>query len=98
MSDKKVPPNLEKLLHDCVIEAGWPAEIMAVLRVEVTDDGYGVSYPNEVKEQVHDLEYGYLSVPPRPAIRKFMERAAEPALTSTGDDILDETLFKSGLL
>lgn len=98
MSDSNLLKELEALLHKLVIQAGWPAEIMAALRVEITDDGADVTYSDTIKEQVHDLEYGFFEVPPRPAIRKFKELASEMVTSGQLEKTLDDTLLKGDLL
>lgn len=67
------------------VTAGWPREIVALLRVEYGEDGFEVT--NEDHPAVMDFEYGTQDAPPSPVIREFKRRMPQIA-----DDTLSEMI------
>ena len=85
---------LTELLHTLAMDAGWPAEVIAVLKISVSEDGtMYVDYPEEYSEQIGDLEYGDINGLPNAVIRPFIARAGSVinpiVATAAVNDFLD---------
>jgi len=51
---------------------GWPEEVTVQLSITYKDGYHQIAYPDKIKDQVLDLEYGTIDSPPSPALRTFM--------------------------
>lgn len=65
-------PVLEDNLKEFAETAGWPANIVKALSVDFNGDNLLVKYPEELSDQIDDLEYGKMYGVPNPAIRPFI--------------------------
>ena len=68
-------PILEENLRLAADAGGWSDEIISKLSVEYKDGALSITYPDELEQQIQDLEYGSEGIPPRPVIRSFIYRA-----------------------
>jgi hypothetical protein len=75
----------------------WPENIINSIRVVVKDDKIVLEYPESLKKQIQDLEYGKFTNPPSAAIRQFTGRIADttagPALATTIIDLVDKVFL-----
>ena len=69
---------LDSLLQSLAIKSGWPEDIVFKLNVIVdSDETIRVHYPDDIKQEVEDLENGRPGETPNAAIRPFLLRAPE---------------------
>lgn len=66
------PLTLE--LRSMANAAGWPAYLISVLMVDYEDGDLVINYPEDVKEQIENLEYGDINSLPTPVLRPFSYR------------------------
>lgn len=66
-------------LRSQCIASGWDKSVADRIKVTFSSKGFKVIYPDEVKRDVENLEYGTPSSQPTAAIRKFMNRLDKPA-------------------
>lgn len=86
-------PILQKNLQEDAATAGWPANIVQSLTVDFDGSNLSVKYPDELADQIDDLEYGKPFGLPNAVIRPFVY-SSEPYIrdvlvTRTLDLILD---------
>lgn len=55
--------------------SGWPSHIIADLEVSYSDGDLEVQYPEEISEEVGNLEYGDINSLPNAVIRPFILRS-----------------------
>jgi len=71
---EKASEQLTPMLQQLAIAAGWPADVAFSLSVKPKDGELHVSYPEELDEQINNLEYGTPSSAPASVIRPFVAR------------------------
>ena len=88
---------LKPILQDNLIEAattaGWPEHIVRSLTVDFNGESLLVKYPEELVQEIDDLEYGKPFGLPNPVIRSFVYNSEpyirEVLVCRTLDLILD---------
>lgn len=68
----RLQPILQSNLQDYVQEAGWPPHLISAVTVDFDGSNLSVKYPDELANEVDDLEYGKPYSVPKPAIRPFI--------------------------
>lgn len=71
--NRKLNP-LSNDLRSSALSSGWPVSTSMSLAVEMKDGKIGVSYPDEIRDEVHSWEYGTETRRPHAVIRRFMNR------------------------
>lgn len=61
-------------LRRSAASAGWPADLVNTMKVELKNNAVTVTYPDELRNQIHDFEYGNERRRPTAVIRRFMNR------------------------
>ena len=69
---KHAAERLTPKFHEMAFSAGWPADVVIQTSVEEADGQIYVEYPDVIKAQVEDLEYGTPTSAPSPVIRGFL--------------------------
>lgn len=72
VKSKLTPLNSE--LRRSATASGWPKDIANLMSVEMTSSGIEISYPDEFRDTIHELEYGNERTRPTAVIRRFMNR------------------------
>lgn len=67
-------PILEYNLRIAADAGGWPDDIIKQLTVEYDNGNLSIGYPDNLTQQVQDLEYGKEGAPPKPVLRNFIYR------------------------
>jgi hypothetical protein len=76
-------------LHDMARSANWPGDLINSLEV-INDNGFiYVSYPNQFKERIENLEYGNRNDAPNAVIRPFINREVYTLAKETKSGIMD---------
>ena len=65
-------PVLEENLKKFAQTAGWPPNIVNSLSIDFNGDDLLVKYPDEMSDEIDDLEYGKPYSVPKAAIRPFI--------------------------
>lgn len=81
-------PILQSNLTSDATTAGWPANIVSALVVDFDGSNLSVKYPDELANQIDDLEYGKPFGLPNPVLRPFVYRSE----TYIEDVIVSRTL------
>jgi hypothetical protein len=63
---------LEENLKEFAETAGWPPNIVNSLSIDFNGDDLLVKYPDEMSNEIDDLEYGKPYSVPKAAIRPFI--------------------------
>jgi hypothetical protein len=71
---QKAAERLTPEFRDLALAAGWPSNIVFQISVEFFEGALYIDYPEELKEEVEDLEYGTPKSAPNAVIRPFMAR------------------------
>jgi len=71
---------------------GWPEEVINQVKVEISESGFGFSYPENVQDLIMNLEYGNFETPPKAAMRNFQARTGKETAS-----LVVEKLIKDGL-
>jgi hypothetical protein len=74
---KPLKAQLTKELRVDAKRAKWPANLVKTLSISIKSSMIYVQYPNDLAEQIEDLEYGNKGQTPKPVIRFFMDRHAD---------------------
>lgn len=72
VSNRLVPLSGE--LRSSAASAGWPANIAQFMTVEMKNNSIEITYPDEFRDVIHELEYGTETRRPTAVIRRFMNR------------------------
>lgn len=70
----KAAERLTPEFRQLALNAGWPAGVVLQMTVEAFEGALYVDYPEELKDEVEDLEYGTPKSAPNAVIRPFMAR------------------------
>jgi hypothetical protein len=65
-------PMLEEKLKETAQTAGWPPNIVNAISIDFNGDDLLVKYPEELSDEIDDLEYGKPYSVPKAAIRPFI--------------------------
>lgn len=90
-------PVLTRDLRAAARKAGWPATIVRSLSVVISGTTISVTYPDAIKEQVENLEYGTPDVSPKPIFRTFTSRHENLIAQTVAEGALNH-LFATGVL
>jgi hypothetical protein len=66
---------LNNLLREMSQAAGWPKEVTDSLYVDFDGERLSVAYPDDMTDEIMDLEYGRGSMLPNSVIRAFIYRS-----------------------
>ena len=88
---------LTKALRQAALAAGWNSMIVDQLTVVAADSGISIEYPEGISDEVEDLEYGTLGVPPLPVFRTFLTKNSAVFENSVSESVVNN-LFDSGVL
>lgn len=69
------PSTLE--LRSMALASNWPRNIVSSLTVEHENGELVINYPEELAEQIENLEYGDINSLPTPVLRPFIYRAQQ---------------------
>jgi hypothetical protein len=78
--------SLTAELRRHALNRGWPSEIVNSLAVVKNGGLLDITYPEQFRTQIENLEYGDGPNPPSPVLRSFNYRADQLA-----EDIYEET-------
>jgi hypothetical protein len=69
-------PKLETLFTKLAVSSGWPSNIIEAVTVVINPDlSLTLEYPDTLKDQIENLEYGAIGEIPNAVIRPFMLRS-----------------------
>ena len=74
------------------LESGWPSRIISQLEVRTSGDEMYVYYPDDIKEDVENLEYGDINSLPNAVIRPFLLRAGQLEESKSSSLLIEELL------
>lgn len=94
---KSMEPVFTRDLRAAARKAGWPASITRSLSVVISGTSINVVYPEAVKEQVENLEYGTPDVSPKPIFRTFTTKHENLIAQTVAEGTLNH-LFATGVL
>lgn len=87
--------RLTKDFQTHALKYGWNKTLVSQMSVILDDeDTVVIQYPDSLRDQVEDLEYGELGEPPAPAIRTFKNIIKEFVHNSMEDAVVN-SLFDS---
>lgn len=89
---KAMAPKFTLMLRKDAVAAGWPAKCVNKLTVVVTSDGITIEYPEDLAEEIEDLEYGTYTTSPSPVMRSFIERHTEELGTELANSTIEYLL------
>jgi hypothetical protein len=96
---ENIVPPLEEYLRTIAYNSGWPANFIANLNISVDEDyTLSISYPDDMEDEIGDLEYGNLNALPNAVIRPFLLRAPDVINQILQDVILPQLLADLGVL
>ena len=96
-ADSLVGPLTEQL-RMMAFYSGWPANFIQSLSVKVAEDyTLYVDYPEDMSDDIGDLEYGGLNSLPNAAIRPFMMRAHFTINKALEDELVPKLLEQLGM-
>jgi hypothetical protein len=64
-------PELNDAWTDKSKNFGWDTQLSALVKVEPSEGGLSVTYPEDSATQIEDAEYGFKAQPPKAALRDF---------------------------
>jgi len=79
-------------LRNAALNAAWPSMIVSNMSVVVKDSKLVIDYPEDLQEEINDLEFGTGPTPPASVIRPFLNRTDEYISEIFGTDLIDEFL------
>jgi hypothetical protein len=98
-SIKELIVPLTEYLRMTAYNSGWPAHLVQKMNVTFDNDyNLLVDYPDDVKEDIEDLEYGDLNGLPNAAIRPFLLRAPGMIGLVLEQKILPSMLLEMGVI
>jgi hypothetical protein len=92
---KSAAQQLTLELRDLAVEAGWPLNVAASLSVALINGNLNIDYPEELDNQIQDLEYGSSNTPPKSVLRKFMYRTESITSQILGGEVLDNLIMEA---
>jgi len=85
--------RLTSLLRDFAYRAEWPVDVIIQLSVKVEESNLVVSYPDEIHDEVNDLEYGTSGTSPRAVLRPFVSRLGSFLEQEVSEGVIDTLAF-----
>jgi len=85
----KIQNELTNLLKVDAILALWPKNIAAKLKVVITKSEIIITYPDNLSQQVEDLEYGSKDTTPLPVFRRFITKHGNVISNNIADSTLN---------
>jgi len=73
-ASEKASEQLTPMLQKFALAAGWPADVALSLSIKPQDGELHVSYPEELDDEVNNLEYGTPNSASSSVIRPFVAR------------------------
>lgn len=89
---KRVIPGLNASLKTYASSAGWPEKVVAAMYVEFDGGDIFINYPENLADEIDDLEYGKPFGLPNPVIRPFIERNKSVVVDVLANITLDKIL------
>jgi hypothetical protein len=86
---ESVTHELTMSLHETARAANWPGELINALEVINDNGSVYVSYPDQLKQRIEDLEYGSTNESPNSVIRPFINRAVSTLSNETKNGVMD---------
>ena len=86
---ESVTHELTMSLHETARAANWPGELINALEVINDNGSIYVSYPDQLKQRIEDLEYGSSKESPNSVIRPFINRAVTTLSNETKNGVMD---------
>lgn len=90
-------PLLTQQLRMRARAAQWPSDITNSLDVVPNGGAISISYPEDLKTKVEDLEYGGMSSMPNPVLRPFSSFAAEYLASVLKNRVAEDFLENGGI-
>lgn len=90
-------PLLTKELRRRARAAEWPSDVINSLDVIPNGGAISISYPEDLKTKVEDLEYGSMSSMPNPVLRPFSSFAAEYLASVLKNRVAKDFLENGGI-
>ena len=85
----KIQNELTNLLRVDAVLALWPKNIASKLKVVITKSEIIITYPNNLAQQVEDLEYGSKETTPLPVFRRFIAKHGNVISNNIADSTLN---------
>lgn len=82
-------PQLEYQFASLAELNGWPDSITTQMSISYENGVLSITYPDSIKEQVDNLEYGSEGQPPRALIRNFTHRSEDAIRKVLANNTLD---------
>lgn len=79
------------------LSAGWPKTYASQLSVRVDKSNIYIDYPENLAQDIEDLEYGSKDQPPTPVLRLFVDRHSDDFQNVFAESSINH-LFDSGVL
>ena len=102
LSDKTADTLIDPLttqLRLIARESGWPARLIQGLTVTVDDTHtLYVDYPDELREDIENMEYGDINGLPNAAIRPFIFRAPKLVEEIIREQTLQDLFIQAGVI
>lgn len=96
---KELIEPLTNLLHSLAEKSGWPEDIILSLSVELNEDfEIFVNYPDSMRQEIEDLEYGAFQGLPNAVIRPFIYRAPSIIKQILEEQIIPELFYSLGIM
>ena len=90
---------LTELLHSLASTSGWSPSIVSALKVNINEKHeLFVDYPDALKEEIEDLEYGAFGKLPNAVIRPFILRAPDIISNILETHIVSELFYSMGVI
>jgi hypothetical protein len=90
-------PLLTQQLRMRARAAQWPNDAVNSLEVIPNGGAVSISYPEDIKAKVEDLEYGGISSMPNPVLRSFASFAAEYLASVLKNRVAQDFLDNGGI-
>ena len=90
-------PLLTQQLRMRARAAQWPTDVVNVLEVIPNSGAVSISYPEDLKTKVEDLEYGGIASLPNPVLRPFANFAAEYLASVLKNRVAEDFLENGGI-
>jgi hypothetical protein len=82
-------PVLKENLYSFALSAGWPVDIVDALDISYDGGILHITCPEDIAEQVEDLEYGSETTSPNAVLRPFAERSDKYIADIVGGKSID---------
>ena len=90
-------PLLTKQLRSRARAAQWPTDVINSLEVTTNEGAISISYPEDLKTKIEDLEYGGMASMPNPVLRPFSTLAAEYLASVLKNRVAEDFLENGGI-